>query len=78
MSTSIKSFGRGRAAGLVLIALVGLGLAYLHFAGGSASVSVPSARMRDSRPLSTARTGTSRPTAARSSSLRTGMTRTRA
>ena len=42
MSASIKSFGRGRAAGLVLIALVGLGLAYLHFAGGSASVSVPS------------------------------------
>ena len=41
MSASIKSFGRGRAAGLVLIALVGLGLAYLHFAGGSASVSVP-------------------------------------
>ena len=42
MSASIKSFGRGRAAGLVLIALVGLGLAYLHFAGGSSSVSVPS------------------------------------
>ena len=42
MSASIKSFGRGRAAGLVLIALVGLGLAYLHFSGGSASVSVPS------------------------------------
>src|SRR3954454_16775909 len=42
MSVSIKSFGRGRAAGLVLIALVGLGLGYLHFAGGSASVSVPS------------------------------------
>src|SRR5436190_10478718 len=42
MSASIKSFGRGRAAGLVLIALVGLGLAYLHFSGESASVSVPS------------------------------------
>ena len=42
MYASIKSFGRGRAAGLVLIALVGLGLGYLHFAGGSASVSVPS------------------------------------
>ena len=42
MSASIKSFGRGRAAGLVLIALVGLGLAYLHISGGSTSVSVPS------------------------------------
>ena len=42
MSASIKSFGRGRAAGLVLIALVGLGLAYLHFSGGSTPVSVPS------------------------------------
>jgi pimeloyl-ACP methyl ester carboxylesterase/phage tail protein X len=42
MYASIKSFGRGRAAGLVLIALVGLGLGYLHFSGASASVKVPS------------------------------------
>ncbi len=41
MYASIKSFGRGRAAGLVLIALVGLGLGYLHFASSSKSVSVP-------------------------------------
>ena len=32
-----KRFGRGRIAGLILIALVTLGLGYLHFAGGSAS-----------------------------------------
>jgi pimeloyl-ACP methyl ester carboxylesterase len=42
MHASTKPFGRGRAAGLVLIALVALGLGYLHFAGGSAAVSVPS------------------------------------
>src|SRR4051794_33324712 len=42
MHASTTSLGRGRAAGLVLIALVALGLGYLHFAGGSASVSVPS------------------------------------
>jgi pimeloyl-ACP methyl ester carboxylesterase len=40
-SASIKSFGRGRATGLVLIALVASGLAFLHFGGGSARVSVP-------------------------------------
>ena len=51
MSASIKSFGRGRAAALVLIALVGLGLGYLHFAGGSASVSVPSGAHAGQRTL---------------------------
>src|SRR3954447_10274338 len=42
VTPSTTSFGRGRAAALVLIALVGLGLAYLHFTGGSTPVSVPS------------------------------------
>ena len=42
MYASIKTFGRGRATGLVLIALVACGLAFLHFGGGSARVSVPS------------------------------------
>jgi pimeloyl-ACP methyl ester carboxylesterase len=42
MHASTKSFGRGRAAGVVVIALVALGLGYLHFAGGSDSVSVSS------------------------------------
>jgi pimeloyl-ACP methyl ester carboxylesterase len=42
MPASTKSFGRGRTAGLVVIALVAFGLGYVHFAGGSASVSVPS------------------------------------
>src|SRR4051812_4680078 len=32
----------GRVAGLVLIALVALGLGYLHFGGGASSVSLPS------------------------------------
>ena len=40
--TGAKRFGRGRIAGLALIALLTLGLGYLHFAGGSKSVSVPS------------------------------------
>ena len=40
--TGAKRFGRGRIAGLILIALLTLGLGYLHFAGGSKSVSVPS------------------------------------
>jgi pimeloyl-ACP methyl ester carboxylesterase len=40
--TGAKRFGRGRITGLALIALVTLGLGYLHFGGGSASVSVPS------------------------------------
>ena len=39
--TGAKRFGRGRITGLALIALVTLGLGYLHFAGGSKSVSVP-------------------------------------
>ena len=39
--TGAKRFGRGRIAGLILIALLTLGLGYLHFAGGSTSVSVP-------------------------------------
>ena len=39
--TAAKRFGRGRVAGLALIALLTLGLGYLHFAGGSGSVSVP-------------------------------------
>ncbi len=40
--TGAKRFGGGRIAGLILIALLTLGLGYLHFAGGSTSVSVPS------------------------------------
>ena len=36
-----KRFGRGRITGLTLIAVLTLGLGYLHFAGGSTSVSVP-------------------------------------
>ena len=40
-TTGAKRFGRGRIAGLILIAVLTLGLGYLHFAGGSASVSVP-------------------------------------
>src|SRR5579871_1527742 len=36
-----KCFGRGRITGLALIAILVLGLGYLAFAGGSASVSVP-------------------------------------
>src|SRR4249919_3980435 len=39
--TGARRFGRGRIAGLIMIALLTLGLGYLHFAGGSASVSVP-------------------------------------
>src|SRR6266508_3594840 len=42
MHASIASLGRGRAAALVLIALVALGLGYLHFAGSHSTVSVPS------------------------------------
>lgn len=42
MNASTAQFTRGRIAALVLIALVALGLGYLHFAGGSDSVSVPS------------------------------------
>src|SRR5271169_4903000 len=37
-----KRFGRGRITGLALIALLTLALGYLHFSGGSKSVSVPS------------------------------------
>jgi pimeloyl-ACP methyl ester carboxylesterase len=36
-----KRFGRGRITGLALIALLTVGLGYLHFAGGSKPVSVP-------------------------------------
>src|ERR1017187_10069903 len=40
--TVAKRFGRGRITGLALIAVLTLGLGYLHFAGSSsASVSVP-------------------------------------
>src|SRR3954447_24412187 len=42
MHRSTPTLGLGRATGLVLIALVVLGLGYLHFAGGASSVSVPS------------------------------------
>ncbi|HSC91746.1 MAG TPA: alpha/beta fold hydrolase [Gaiellaceae bacterium] len=42
MNASSAQFGRGRVVALVLIALVALWLGYLHFAGGSDSVSVPS------------------------------------
>ena len=37
-----KTFGPARIVALALISLTAFGLAYLHFAGGSASVSVPS------------------------------------
>src|SRR5947209_20112998 len=40
--TVARRFGRARITGLALIALVTLALGYLHFAGRSASVSVPS------------------------------------
>ena len=36
-----KRFGPGRITGLALIAVLTLGLGYLHFAGSSTSVSVP-------------------------------------
>ena len=39
--TVAKRFGRGRITGLTLIAVLTLGLGYLHFAGSSTSVSVP-------------------------------------
>ncbi|HST19170.1 MAG TPA: alpha/beta fold hydrolase [Gaiellaceae bacterium] len=41
-TTAVKRIGRGRIAGLSVIALLTLGLSYLHFAGGSKAVSVPS------------------------------------
>ena len=41
MSVSTRRFSRGRIAGLTLIAVLTLGLGYLHFAGSSTSVSVP-------------------------------------
>jgi len=40
--TVAKRCGRGRITGLALIAVLTLGLGYLHFSGGSKSVSVPS------------------------------------
>jgi pimeloyl-ACP methyl ester carboxylesterase len=40
--TVAKRFGRGRISGLALIALLTVVLGYLHFSGGSKSVSVPS------------------------------------
>jgi pimeloyl-ACP methyl ester carboxylesterase len=42
VNVATARFSRGRIAALVLIALVALLLGYLHFAGGSDSVSVPS------------------------------------
>src|ERR1700690_445826 len=39
--TVAKRFGRGRISGLALIAVLTLGLGYLHFAGSSTAVSVP-------------------------------------
>jgi pimeloyl-ACP methyl ester carboxylesterase len=39
--TVANRFGRGRITGLALIALLTLGLGYLHFAGSSTAVSVP-------------------------------------
>jgi pimeloyl-ACP methyl ester carboxylesterase len=41
MSVSTRRFSPGRIAGLTLIAVLTLGLGYLHFAGSSTSVSVP-------------------------------------
>ncbi len=38
---STRRFSRGRIAGLALIAVLTLGLGYLHFAGSSTAVSVP-------------------------------------
>jgi pimeloyl-ACP methyl ester carboxylesterase len=38
---SARRFSRGRITGLIVIAVLTLGLGYLHFAGGSTSVSVP-------------------------------------
>jgi len=40
--TVAKRFGGGRITGLALIAVLTLALGYLHFSGGSKSVSVPS------------------------------------
>jgi pimeloyl-ACP methyl ester carboxylesterase len=42
MAVSTRRFSRGRITGLTLIAALTLGLGYLHFAGSSKSVSVPS------------------------------------
>src|ERR1700689_3381341 len=42
MHPSTRRFSRGRIAGLALIALLTVALGYLHFSGGSKSVSVPS------------------------------------
>ena len=39
--TVAKRFGRGRITGLALIAVLTLGLGYLHFAGSATAVSVP-------------------------------------
>ena len=41
MHPSTRRFSRGRITGLTLIAVLTLGLGYLHFAGSSTSVSVP-------------------------------------
>ena len=38
LRTSAKRFGRGRITGLALIALVALGLGYLHFGGAPMEV----------------------------------------
>ena len=76
--TGAKRLGRGRIAGLILIALVTLGLGYLHFAGGSKSVSVPSGAHAGQLTLKHCTYAASRPTAARLSCRRTGATRTRA
>src|SRR3954465_10584304 len=53
MHASTKRLGRGRATGLVLIALVALGLGYLHLSGGSHPVSVPPAAPAGRLPLDT-------------------------
>jgi hypothetical protein len=42
MRFSTTALGRGRVAGLVLIALAAAGLGFLHFGGSSTRVSVPS------------------------------------
>ncbi|MFI5040172.1 MAG: hypothetical protein ACHQCG_09530, partial [Solirubrobacterales bacterium] len=41
MRPSTRRFSRGRITGLTLIAVLTLGLGYLHFAGSSTAVSVP-------------------------------------
>ena len=80
--TVAKRFGRGRITGLALIALLTLALGYLHFAGSSKAVSVPSgahAGQLTLKSCSYTPKGAPPPRiAGRSSCPRTAMIRTRA